>query len=246
MFALAVPEAYEGVGPLPRRTGRRLRGAGPARGAGSAGGDGRRGGLLLRDWATTGRRRNAASPGLVTGKASPRCARARSVRAGRGRGRRVFTVVDGRTAPGGRGHGPVRASAGPGPPACPPGRREVLAAGPARHGAGGGGRTWARLRRPPRRSGVGQALLERTVAYVEAAHPVRGAVGSFQAVKHRLADTLIALEFARPAAVRGGAALADWRPGRRGAPRRSRRARPRTPRPGRRCSCTARSATRTS
>ncbi|MBW8797935.1 MAG: acyl-CoA/acyl-ACP dehydrogenase [Streptomyces sp.] len=50
--------------------------------------------------------------------------------------------------------------------------------------------TWARLATAAQALGVGLALLDRTVAGVP--------VGSFQAVRHRLADVKIALEFARP------------------------------------------------
>ncbi|NEB13508.1 acyl-CoA dehydrogenase, partial [Streptomyces coelicoflavus] len=54
--------------------------------------------------------------------------------------------------------------------------------------------------------GLGRALLARTVEYVEQRTQFGVPVGSFQAVKHRLADTLIALEFAEPLV--HGAALA--------------------------------------
>ena len=46
--------------------------------------------------------------------------------------------------------------------------------------------------------GVGLALLDRTVAYVKQRTQFGVAIGSFQAVKHRLADVLVGLEFARP------------------------------------------------
>ncbi|NEB16988.1 acyl-CoA dehydrogenase family protein, partial [Streptomyces coelicoflavus] len=54
--------------------------------------------------------------------------------------------------------------------------------------------------------GLGRALLARTVEYVKQRTQFGVPVGSFQAVKHRLADTLIALEFAEPLV--HGAALA--------------------------------------
>ncbi len=56
----------------------------------------------------------------------------------------------------------------------------------------------ARLATAAQALGVGLALLERTVAYVGRRTQFGVPVGSFQAVKHRLADTRIALEFARP------------------------------------------------
>ncbi|MGW3303085.1 acyl-CoA dehydrogenase family protein [Streptomyces rubiginosohelvolus] len=46
--------------------------------------------------------------------------------------------------------------------------------------------------------GCGEELLRATVAYVKQRTQFGVPVGSFQAVKHRLADTLIGLEFARP------------------------------------------------
>ncbi|MEU6662867.1 acyl-CoA dehydrogenase family protein [Streptomyces sp. NPDC046821] len=46
--------------------------------------------------------------------------------------------------------------------------------------------------------GVGLALLHRTVEYTKQRSQFGTVIGSFQAVKHRLADALIGLEFARP------------------------------------------------
>ncbi|WP_189716667.1 acyl-CoA dehydrogenase family protein [Streptomyces phaeofaciens] len=97
-----------------------------------------------------------------------------------------------RLAPGG---GPVRAG-------LDPARRltrlrpggELLAAGPPVPRA----LLWARLATAAQALGVGLALLERTVAYVGHRTQFGVPVGSFQAVKHRLADARIALEFARP------------------------------------------------
>ncbi|MFE9494789.1 acyl-CoA dehydrogenase family protein [Streptomyces collinus] len=57
---------------------------------------------------------------------------------------------------------------------------------------------WARLATAAQALGVGLALLDRTVAYVRRRTQFGVPVGSFQAVKHRLADAVIALEFARP------------------------------------------------
>lgn len=97
------------------------------------------------------------------------------------------------------GHGPVRVSADPARRlARPAPGGEVLAAGPhvaaaARHAA-----RWAALATAAQALGVGYALLDRTVAYVKQRTQFGAPIGSFQAVKHRLADTLLALEFARP------------------------------------------------
>ncbi|MBY8844167.1 acyl-CoA dehydrogenase family protein [Streptomyces sp. SP2-10] len=58
--------------------------------------------------------------------------------------------------------------------------------------------TWIRLATAAQALGVGLALLDRTVAYVRQRTQFGVPVGSFQAVKHRLADARTALEFARP------------------------------------------------
>jgi len=50
--------------------------------------------------------------------------------------------------------------------------------------------------------GLGQAMLDLTVGYVQERQQFGVAIGSFQAVKHHLADAALALEFARPAAWR--------------------------------------------
>ncbi|MET8559737.1 acyl-CoA dehydrogenase family protein [Streptomyces flaveolus] len=57
---------------------------------------------------------------------------------------------------------------------------------------------WTRLATAAQALGVGLALLDRTVAYVKRRTQFGVPVGSFQAVKHRLADAKTALEFARP------------------------------------------------
>ena len=57
--------------------------------------------------------------------------------------------------------------------------------------------------------GAGRALLDTTVGYAQQRHQFGRAIGSFQAVKHQLADVLVGLELARPlvygAAVTGAA-----------------------------------------
>ncbi|MDX2766451.1 acyl-CoA dehydrogenase family protein, partial [Streptomyces europaeiscabiei] len=57
---------------------------------------------------------------------------------------------------------------------------------------------WARFAVAAQALGVGLALLDRTVAYVGQRTQFGVPIGSFQAVKHRLADAKVALEFARP------------------------------------------------
>ncbi|MEU5318051.1 acyl-CoA dehydrogenase family protein [Streptomyces sp. NPDC021056] len=63
----------------------------------------------------------------------------------------------------------------------------------------------ARLTTAAQALGVGLALLDRTVSYVRQRTQFGTPIGSFQAVKHRLADAEVALEFARPLLL--GAAL---------------------------------------
>ncbi|MGW2961822.1 acyl-CoA dehydrogenase family protein [Streptomyces sp. NPDC001220] len=93
------------------------------------------------------------------------------------------------------GAGAVRRSLDPArrlTPLAPVG--ELISAEPAWAGA----LTWARLAVAAQALGVGLALLDSTVAYVKQRSQFGVPVGSFQAVKHRLADVKIALEFARP------------------------------------------------
>ncbi len=75
---------------------------------------------------------------------------------------------------------------------------ELLAAGPEVVRAAEAAGRWARLLTAAQCLGVGEALLERTVEYAKQRTQFGAPIGSFQAVKHRLADTLLGLEFARP------------------------------------------------
>uniref|UniRef100_A0AAU2JLS0 Acyl-CoA/acyl-ACP dehydrogenase n=1 Tax=Streptomyces sp. NBC_00049 TaxID=2903617 RepID=A0AAU2JLS0_9ACTN len=75
---------------------------------------------------------------------------------------------------------------------------EPLAAGPAVTVAAEAAGRMARLLTAAQCLGVGEALLARTVEYVKQRTQFGTPIGSFQAVKHRLADTLLGLEFARP------------------------------------------------
>ncbi|MEU9604182.1 acyl-CoA dehydrogenase family protein [Streptomyces sp. NPDC048057] len=118
----------------------------------------------------------------------------------------VLVESDGvlRVAP---GHGPVRVSSDPVRRlAVPEGGGEVVASGVD---AGAAARL-ARLLTAAQSLGVGLALLERTVAYVTQRVQFGTPIGSFQAVKHRLTDTLVGLEFARPL-VYGAALTLDRR-----------------------------------
>ncbi|MEV2256412.1 acyl-CoA dehydrogenase family protein [Streptomyces sp. NPDC050147] len=75
---------------------------------------------------------------------------------------------------------------------------ELLASGPSVQEASRYAADWALLATAAQALGVGLALLDRTVAYVKQRSQFGTPIGGFQAVKHRLADVLMSLEFARP------------------------------------------------
>ncbi|MET9644941.1 acyl-CoA dehydrogenase family protein [Streptomyces syringium] len=112
------------------------------------------------------------------------------------------------------GHGPVQ-------PSLDPARRlsrpftggRPLAGGPAVRDAAAYAADRAAFATAAQALGVGLALLERTVAYAKARTQFGAAIGSFQAVKHRLADALLGLEFARPLLHGAAVALASGAPG---------------------------------
>ncbi|MFJ6516661.1 acyl-CoA dehydrogenase family protein [Streptomyces filamentosus] len=96
-------------------------------------------------------------------------------------------------------------SAGPSQPSADPVRRlsrplggTVLARGPEVTAAAAHAADVAALATAAQSLGLGRALLDRTVAHVRGRTQFGVPIGSFQAVKHRLADTLVALEFAQP------------------------------------------------
>ncbi|MER6719948.1 acyl-CoA dehydrogenase [Streptomyces halstedii] len=113
-------------------------------------------------------------------------------------------AVDGDTLRVARGAGPVQHSADPARRLARPSGGEVLARGPAVAAAAAYATDVAALVTAAQAVGLGRTLLARTVAYVNGRTQFGVPVGSFQAVKHRLADTLVALEFAEPL-VRGAA-----------------------------------------
>ncbi|MFC5214672.1 acyl-CoA dehydrogenase family protein [Streptomyces coerulescens] len=93
------------------------------------------------------------------------------------------------------GHGPVRLSLDPARRLTPlEAGGELLSPDPPTAEA----LIWARLATAAQALGVGLALLDRTVGYVKQRTQFGVPVGSFQAVKHRLADAKVGLEFARP------------------------------------------------
>ncbi|MFD3578368.1 acyl-CoA dehydrogenase family protein [Streptomyces sp. NPDC058644] len=75
---------------------------------------------------------------------------------------------------------------------------ELLASDPSVTAASRYAADWASLATAAQALGVGLALLDKTVAYVKQRTQFGTPIGGFQAVKHRLADVLIGLEFARP------------------------------------------------
>ncbi|MFD8943821.1 acyl-CoA dehydrogenase family protein [Streptomyces californicus] len=197
VFALAVPEAYGGVGPLPVETAvacvelGRYAVPGPvaetlAAGVLLAGA----GGPAAKEWL----------PGIASGAAmlslrlpghGPYALDADAADA-------VFTVDgDGlRRAP---GPGELSVSADPARRLFRPGPGgEPVAGGRAVEAASRAAGDWASFATAALALGCGEELLRATVAYVKQRRQFGVPVGSFQAVKHRLADTLLGLEFASP------------------------------------------------
>ncbi|MET7572567.1 acyl-CoA dehydrogenase family protein [Streptomyces sp. NPDC005492] len=189
VFALAVPEAYEGLGPRPVELtvafvelGRHAV-PGPVVETVMAA-------ALLSEPGLAKRLLPSLASGEAMATAAPEGSYALD---GDVATMRLTWDSDGlRMAP---GHGPVRAS-------LDPARRltRLLRGGelltpepPTAHAL-----TWARLATAAQALGVGLALLDRTVEYVKRRSQFGVPVGSFQAVKHQLADAKIALEFARP------------------------------------------------
>ncbi|MET9895442.1 acyl-CoA dehydrogenase family protein [Streptomyces sp. NPDC006465] len=195
VFALAVPEAYEGAGLLPVELavafvelGRHAV-PGPVVETVAAA-------VLLSELGEPGPAERLL-PGLASGNSvatfAPAGAYALDADAA------ALLVVEGETLRRAPGHGPVRASVDPSRRlAVPEAGGEVLATGPHVTRAARRALAWARLATAAQALGVGLALLDRTVAYVGQRTQFGVPVGSFQAVKHRLADATIALEFARP------------------------------------------------
>ncbi|MEV2197337.1 acyl-CoA dehydrogenase family protein [Streptomyces phaeochromogenes] len=209
VFALAVPEAYEGVGPLPVELavafvelGRHAV-PGPLVETVAAP-------ALLTEPGLAKR----FLPGLASGETIATVALNGAyaldgdaatlhlaVEGGEdGEGGGELRLAQGHRHGHGQGHGPVRTS-------MDPARRltrleedggELLAAGPQVAAAAAHSLTWARLATAAQALGVGLTLLDKTVAYVKQRSQFGVPIGSFQAVKHRLADAKVALEFARP------------------------------------------------
>lgn len=197
VFALAVPEAYEGLGPLPVELaaafvelGRHAVPGPVVETVAVAALLDRLGGAVAKEWLP----RIAAGQAVVTltmPEGGPYALDADAADA-------VF-VVEGDQLALATAYGPVR-------PSLDPARRlfrpaaggEPVATGPAVRAAAAHAAGRAAFVTAAQALGVGSALLWRTVEYVKQRRQFGAAIGSFQAVKHRLADTAIALEFARP------------------------------------------------
>ncbi|MFG3344794.1 acyl-CoA dehydrogenase family protein [Streptomyces sp. NPDC048018] len=212
MFALAAPEAYEGAGPLPVELAHAVLEAGRHAVPGplvetvavTA---------LLAELAEHGETAPAERflPALAAGTtvATLALANASPYALDADAADLVFAVAgeELRLAP---GHGEMRASADPARRlARPAPGGELLAAGPAVTAAARTARHWALLATAAQALGLGLALLDRTVAYAGQRTQFGAPIGSFQAVKHRLADTLIGLEFARPLLFGAAVTLAE-------------------------------------
>ncbi|ARH89728.1 MULTISPECIES: acyl-CoA dehydrogenase family protein [Streptomyces] len=107
-------------------------------------------------------------------------------------------VVEGDTVRRTDAHGPVQPSLDPVRRLSRPLGGTVLARGPAVSAAAAHARDLARLATAAQSLGLGRALLAATVAHVKQRTQFAVPLGSFQAVKHRLADALIGLELAEP------------------------------------------------
>ncbi|WP_407285526.1 acyl-CoA dehydrogenase family protein [Streptomyces sp. BP-8] len=107
-------------------------------------------------------------------------------------------AVQGDTLRRAEAHGPVQPCLDPTRRPARPRGGTILADGPAVAAAAAHAVDLARLLTAAQSLGLGRALLAQTVAYVKQRTQFGVPIGSFQAVKHRLADTLIGLEFAQP------------------------------------------------
>ncbi|WP_371580984.1 acyl-CoA dehydrogenase family protein [Streptomyces sp. NBC_01314] len=196
VFALAAPEAFEGVGPLPVELAVAFVELGRHAVPGPLVETATAAVLLagLEDPVPAGR----LLPALVSGEAMATVAPSPESYAldGDVSATRLSLDLDTGELRLSAGHGPVRRSLDPARRLAPlsPGG-EILATSPPSLAAA---LTWARLAVAAQALGVGLALLDRTVAYVRQRTQFGVPVGSFQAVKHRLADAKVALEFARP------------------------------------------------
>ncbi|MER7398920.1 acyl-CoA dehydrogenase family protein [Streptomyces sp. NPDC000151] len=198
VFTLAVPEAYEGVGPLPvelivafTELGRHAMPGPVVETVAAAAFLDRLGDeAAATEWL----------PGIASGKTvasfcvdtggSPYALDAAVADA--------VLVVDGDTVRLAESAGPVQPSADPARRLARPLGGTVLAREPRVSAAAAHATDVAALATAAQALGLGRALLAHTVDHVRQRTQFGVPIGSFQAVKHRLADTLIGLEFAQP------------------------------------------------
>lgn len=209
VFALAVPEAYGGVGPLPVETAVALVELGrhgvPGPVVESVAAGVLLGGPVAKEWL----------PRIASGTAVVSLALEgyRPYALDADMADAVFTVAGDELR--------LTRGAGEPVPSMDPARKlfrpaaggEVVATGPRVREAARAAGTWATFATAAQALGCGEALLRATVAYVKQRTQFGVPVGSFQAVKHRLADTLLGLEFARPLLYGAAVELAEGSPG---------------------------------
>ncbi|MZD04479.1 acyl-CoA dehydrogenase [Streptomyces sp. SID5785] len=198
VFALAVPEAYEGLGPLPVELAVAYVELGRHAVPGPVVETAAAAALLAALPEATGAAKEwlpriAAGDALLslTGGASGAYALDADVAD-------AVLVGDGDTLRLAAGCGPLRVSADPARRLSVPEGGEVLARGPLVRAAVARASDLAAFLTAAQSLGVGLELLRRTVEYVGQRRQFGVAIGSFQVVKHRLADALVGLEFARP------------------------------------------------
>ncbi|MGW7579388.1 acyl-CoA dehydrogenase family protein [Streptomyces sp. NPDC054765] len=121
-------------------------------------------------------------------------------------------VIRGDTVLGTDTHGPVQPCLDPARRLSRPLGGTVLARGPEVTAAAAHAVEVARLAAAAQSLGLGRALLAATVSYVKQRTQFQVPIGAFQAVKHRLADTLIRLEFAQPLVYAAALAVAAGAP----------------------------------
>ncbi|WP_406098769.1 acyl-CoA dehydrogenase family protein [Streptomyces sp. NBC_01013] len=205
VFALAVPEKYEGFGPLPLELTLAFEALGRHAVPGPLVETVAAAALLHR--LDDDRLAADRLPGIASGKsAASLCLTSLGPYALDADAADAVFVVAGDTLRLANGSGTVQPSADPARRLSRPADGTVLAQGPAVTAAVAYAADVAALATAAQALGVGRTLLARTVEYVKQRSQFGVAIGSFQAVKHRLADTLLALEFAGPLV--HGAALA--------------------------------------
>nr|WSW70482.1 acyl-CoA/acyl-ACP dehydrogenase [Streptomyces sp. NBC_00995] len=208
VFALAVPAKHEGFGPLPVELALAFEALGRHAVPGPLVETVAAAALLDR----LGDDRLAADrlPGIASGKSAVSlCLTSLTPYALDADAADAVFVVDGDALHLAPGPGTVQPSADPARRLSRPSEGTVLAQGPAVTAAAVHAADVAALATAAQALGAGRTLLARTVAHVTQRTQFGVAIGSFQAVKHRLADTLLALEFAGPLVHGAAIALAS-------------------------------------